>query len=130
MDPLDCDFFHDNIEELYGVPVMPIEELPTVCTCGATLTYADDVLFVTFSADGLSSEKTLVRKKSLLPSWEDMVKTVEALRLFAKENNCVVVISDRHVTKYPKLVRQSVLEDGLAGLEGLNVSMYRHREQE
>jgi len=128
MNPLNCDFFHDNIEELYDVPVMPIEELPTVCTCGAALTYADDVLFVTYSADGLSSEKTLVRKKALLPLWEEMVKTVEALRLFAKENNCVVVISDRHVIKYPKLVRQSVLGEGLAGLEGLNVSMYRHRE--
>lgn len=41
-----CPFIHDNIDTLYGVPVMAIEDLPTVCTCGATLTYEDEVAFV------------------------------------------------------------------------------------
>jgi len=41
-----CPFKHDNIDTLYGVIPIPIEGLPQVCTCGAPLTYADDVAFV------------------------------------------------------------------------------------
>ena len=44
----ECSFYHDNIETLYGVKPMPVEDLPTVCTCGRPLTYADEVLFVSF----------------------------------------------------------------------------------
>jgi len=44
----DCPFKHDNISELFGVTPQPIEELPTTCTCGAPLTYADEVAFVTY----------------------------------------------------------------------------------
>jgi len=43
-----CDFIHENIDQLHGVPEMPIEELPTVCTCGRPLTYADEVAFISF----------------------------------------------------------------------------------
>jgi len=42
---VNCPFKHDNIDRLFGVPVMPVEELPKVCTCGAPLTYADTVMF-------------------------------------------------------------------------------------
>jgi hypothetical protein len=41
-----CPFLHDNIDTLFGVALVPIEDLPTVCTCGAPLTYADEVAFV------------------------------------------------------------------------------------
>lgn len=41
-----CLFPHENISILFGVPEMPIEDLPKVCTCGAPLTYADEVAFV------------------------------------------------------------------------------------
>lgn len=41
-----CPFIHDNIDTLYNVTVMAIDDLPTVCTCGAALTYADEVCFV------------------------------------------------------------------------------------
>ena len=44
-----CDFIHENIDQLYGVPEMPIEELPTVCSvCGRPFTYADEVAFISF----------------------------------------------------------------------------------
>jgi hypothetical protein len=42
----DCPFKHDGIDRLSGVPVCPTSELPQVCTCGATLTYAPVVTFV------------------------------------------------------------------------------------
>ena len=45
-DPKTCPFLHENIDTLYGVPAMPVERLPKVCTCGAPLTYADEVCFV------------------------------------------------------------------------------------
>ena len=41
-----CPFIHDDIEVLYGVPVMPIEELPKICTCGKPITYRNTVIFV------------------------------------------------------------------------------------
>ena len=41
-----CPFIHDDIGVLYGVPVMPIEELPKICTCGKPLTYRHTVVFV------------------------------------------------------------------------------------
>ena len=41
-----CPFIHDDIEILYGVPPMPIEELPKVCTCGKPLTYRNTVIFI------------------------------------------------------------------------------------
>lgn len=44
----ECPFRHDNIEVLYGVPYMPIEKLPKVCTCGKPLTYVDVVMFVSY----------------------------------------------------------------------------------
>lgn len=42
----DCDWEHVNIAVLRGVTVMPIEDLPKVCSCGRPLTYADEVCFV------------------------------------------------------------------------------------
>lgn len=47
----DCPFIHKDIDMLYGVPFMPIEELPKVCTCGESLTYADEVAFVSFGSE-------------------------------------------------------------------------------
>lgn len=41
-----CPFIHDNIKVLYGVEPMARQDLPTKCVCGATLTYADEVVFV------------------------------------------------------------------------------------
>jgi hypothetical protein len=41
-----CPFEHENISMLFGVPFMPIEQLPKICTCGCPLTYADEVAFV------------------------------------------------------------------------------------
>ena len=43
---VECPFIHDDIGVLYGVPVMPIEELPKTCTCGRPLVYRDTVVFV------------------------------------------------------------------------------------
>ena len=44
-----CSFPHANIDTLYGVKPQPIESLPKVCTCGAPLTYAPVVAFVSES---------------------------------------------------------------------------------
>lgn len=55
-----CDFKHDNIDTLYDTPVVPIEELPAVCTCGQPLTYADAVTFVLHTEDGSPFVRTVV----------------------------------------------------------------------
>lgn len=47
-DESDCPFIHDDIDTLYGVTPTAVEDLPTVCTCGHALTYADEVAFVEF----------------------------------------------------------------------------------
>lgn len=44
--PIVCPFKHAGIDVLYGVEPTPIERLPAKCACGAPLTYADEVLFV------------------------------------------------------------------------------------
>lgn len=44
----DCAFNHVNIDALFGVRPQPIEELPQTCTCGAPLTYAPSVAFVSY----------------------------------------------------------------------------------
>jgi hypothetical protein len=41
---------------LHGVAPMPIEELPRTCTCGAPLTYADEVLFVSTPSSSYGSD--------------------------------------------------------------------------
>lgn len=41
-----CQFRHYNIDQLIGVPPTAIDDLPTVCACGAPITYADEVAFV------------------------------------------------------------------------------------
>jgi hypothetical protein len=41
-----CAMIHENINTLYHVPPMPIEDLPRTCACGRALTYAEDVVFV------------------------------------------------------------------------------------
>jgi hypothetical protein len=41
-----CNFKHENIDVLFGVDPTPIEDLPKVCTCGAAITYAAEVAFV------------------------------------------------------------------------------------
>ena len=55
-----CLFIHDNIDTLYHVPPTPIEDLPKVCTCGAKLTYAPDVLFVNVKGNEVVGEGTVV----------------------------------------------------------------------
>jgi hypothetical protein len=45
-DMSECPFKHENIKVLYGVEPMSNEKLPKICTCGAPLTYADEVIFV------------------------------------------------------------------------------------
>ena len=47
-DDFGCPFEHDNIDVLYGVTEMPVEQLPKFCVCGAPLTYADEVIFISF----------------------------------------------------------------------------------
>jgi len=43
---MNCPYPH-HIEKLYGVTVTPIEQLPQTCMgCGAPITYADEVCFV------------------------------------------------------------------------------------
>jgi len=44
-DKAECAFKHDKVDRLFGVPFMPIEALPKICTCGAPITYADTVMF-------------------------------------------------------------------------------------
>lgn len=51
-----CDFLHDDIDTLYGVPPTPIEKLPKTCSCGKTLTYAREVAFISFTKTGSSKE--------------------------------------------------------------------------
>lgn len=41
-----CLFQHTDIDRLYGVAQCPIDQLPTTCTCGEPLTYADTVAFI------------------------------------------------------------------------------------
>ena len=41
---------------LYGVDPVPVSELPARCVCGAVLTYADPVVFVTRVGGPLGSE--------------------------------------------------------------------------
>jgi len=60
----ECMHVHDNISMLIGVPEMPIEDLPKVCTCGAALTYADEVAFVDFS-QGIKSVPGVVEVKEI-----------------------------------------------------------------
>jgi len=43
--PGNCPFLHENINVLYGVSYMTRDKLPNVCSCGAPLTYADEVVF-------------------------------------------------------------------------------------
>lgn len=35
-----------HVTTLVGVPPCPVEDLPQTCTCGSTLTYSDDLVFV------------------------------------------------------------------------------------
>lgn len=46
---MNCNFKHDGIDVLFGVSPTPIEDLPKTCTCGAPITYAAQVAFVTGS---------------------------------------------------------------------------------
>jgi hypothetical protein len=50
-----CNFQHDYIDHLHGVKPCSIDELPKVCTCGAALSYAAEVAFISFP----ESPKTL-----------------------------------------------------------------------
>jgi hypothetical protein len=45
-----CQLMHDDIDTLFGVEPMPVEKLPKTCECGAPLTYAADVTFVSWGA--------------------------------------------------------------------------------
>lgn len=56
-----CPFIHDDISVLYGVPTMPREELPKICTCGKSLTYADIVWFV--SMPSFENSEGVIMKK-------------------------------------------------------------------
>lgn len=51
-----CPFIHENVDTLYGVPVMPVENLPRVCTCGAKITYAATVAFINGGAPDDSAD--------------------------------------------------------------------------
>ena len=53
-----CPFIHDNIKVLYGVEPMARQDLPTKCICGATLTYADEVVFVNKVPDKHDDKRT------------------------------------------------------------------------
>ena len=56
-----CPFKHDLIDTLYGVPPMPIEQLPRECMCGRAFTYADEVQFVTFTKVDIPPEFVSVK---------------------------------------------------------------------
>jgi hypothetical protein len=43
---VECFHIHENIDTLYGVEPVPVEDLPTVCCCGQGLSYAATVGFV------------------------------------------------------------------------------------
>jgi hypothetical protein len=43
---MDCNFQHEDIDRLHGVKPVPIDELPKFCTCGAALSYAVEVAFI------------------------------------------------------------------------------------
>ena len=43
---MSCSSKHTNIDTLYHVTPTPIEELPTRCSCGRPITYAETVLFL------------------------------------------------------------------------------------
>jgi hypothetical protein len=54
---------HEDIRILYGVPVMPIEELPQVCTiCGRKFTYSPDLVFVSFPEITSSDPNVVIEK--------------------------------------------------------------------
>ncbi len=46
-----CNWPH-YVTELYGVPILPIRELPHTCPCGEPIMYDPDLVF--FSAPGFS----------------------------------------------------------------------------
>ena len=52
-----CNLVHTNISTLYGTPVTPIKDLPAECTCGASLTYADNLVFVNRAGIGVEISK-------------------------------------------------------------------------
>ena len=58
-----CPYIHSNISVLYGVPEMPIEKLPKVCTCGAPLTYAKVVMFAELYSDLAENEDVIKIEK-------------------------------------------------------------------
>lgn len=68
---MSCPFIHDNIAKLYNTPPCKIEELPKVCTCGAPLTYADEVVFCQVLPPTYDSD--VVKVEEVYLKWEPAV---------------------------------------------------------
>lgn len=62
-----CPFYHEDIEVLHGVPPCPVEVLPKVCTCGAPLTYADNVMFVSAPVSTLTGDVVEITPVEVTP---------------------------------------------------------------
>lgn len=43
---MSCNYKHEDIGVLYGVEPTSTDQLPKVCVCGAEITYAEKVCFV------------------------------------------------------------------------------------
>jgi len=65
---MSCPYIHSDIRILYGVPVMPIEELPKICVCGSALTYSKDLVFAEFSdlSYGLDENQDVIKIEKVI----------------------------------------------------------------
>ncbi len=43
---VDCIWLHENIDRLFEVAPVPMDQLPQVCVCGAKITYSEDLVFI------------------------------------------------------------------------------------
>lgn len=65
-----CPFKHDDINTLFHVQPMPVEDLPTVCTCGEPLTYADEVAFVNEVKNPMPDQSTTLTTEQIREAFD------------------------------------------------------------
>lgn len=59
----ECPWPHDDISVLFGVEPTPIVNLPKVCVCGHSITYAKEVIFAVKVRENVAGSEGL--------HWED-----------------------------------------------------------
>lgn len=95
-----CVLTHNNIATLYGVPVTAIEDLPKVCTCGAALTYADEVCFI--EAFDFCNPADDTKKDDFGSRYQQEPQSLEDV-MDAHRKNCERCRHGRHCGEYIRL---------------------------